>query len=165
VRLEEAHSQPSFLAEILSEGRVLVDATQPGTNSAATRQSSGRRRLREIAMTSRERSRGSPAFASELHWRRRAHAKRTRPGLRRADTPGSRAEAAFEALRAAKVINASLRRRLVRAQAARSRVEHSYLGAPAGDVHRATQLVHAAARDFIAAYRPWIEPLLKPGER
>ena len=42
------------------------------------------------------------------------------------------------------------------------RVEHSYLGAPAGDVHRATQLVHAAARDFIAAYRPWIEPLLKP---
>jgi hypothetical protein len=86
-------------------------------------------------------------------------------GLERANTQGSRAEAAFHALRAAKVIDANLCRRLIRAQGARSRVEHSYVRAPAGDVHRATELVHAAARDFLAAYRPWIEPLLKSGDR
>ena len=83
-------------------------------------------------------------------------------GLDRADTRGSRGEGAFQALFAAKVIDASLCRRLIRAQGARSHVEHSYLRAPAGDVHRATELVHVAARDFIAAYHPWIEQLLKP---
>jgi hypothetical protein len=73
---------------------------------------------------------------------------------------GSRAQQAFEALRDAKVIDAGLCRRLTRAQRARSMIEHSCVQTPAGDVHRATELVHQAARDFIGAYRAWIEGYL-----
>jgi len=72
----------------------------------------------------------------------------------------SRAEQAFEALRDAGVIDARLCGRLVRAQGARRRIEHSYVGINAGDVHRAAELVHETAPDFIRAYRPWIEPFL-----
>ncbi len=76
---------------------------------------------------------------------------------------GSRAERAFEALRAAGVVDGTLCRRLVRAQGARRRLEHTYTRLSAGDVHRATELVHDAAIGFIRAYRPWIEPyLLEP---
>lgn len=73
---------------------------------------------------------------------------------------GSKAQRAFEALREAKVIGPSLCRRLVRAQRVRSRIEHSYLETPAGDVHRAVVLIHEAADEFIRPYRDWIEPLL-----
>ncbi len=76
---------------------------------------------------------------------------------------GSRAQQAFEALREAKVIDAALCRRLTRAQKARSMIEHSYVQTAAGDVHRATKLVHAAARDFIGPYRAWIEEFLETG--
>jgi len=74
---------------------------------------------------------------------------------------GSTAQQAFEALRDAKVIDAGLCRRLVQAQKARSLIEHSYVRIPAGDVHRATRLIHAAAGDFIGPYRSWIESHLK----
>jgi uncharacterized protein YutE (UPF0331/DUF86 family) len=72
------------------------------------------------------------------------------------DRGGSSAQQAFEALRAANVIDGALCRRLVRAQRARSMIEHSYVKTPAGDVHRAAELVHGAARDFIGVYRSWI---------
>lgn len=70
---------------------------------------------------------------------------------------GSPAVRAFEALRDLKVIDGALCRRLVRAQSARAMIEHGYLQAAAGDVHRAAELVHDSAWDFIAAYRVWVE--------
>jgi uncharacterized protein YutE (UPF0331/DUF86 family) len=89
-------------------------------------------------------------------------------GVRLAELPreplgdrGSAAQQAFEALRDAKVIDAELCRRLVRAQKARSLIEHTYVRTPAGDVHRATRLIHAAAGDFIGPYRAWVEPYLE----
>lgn len=85
-------------------------------------------------------------------------AELSRPGM---PGRGSRAEQAFEALRDAKVISASLCRRLVRAQGARRRLEHSYVRINAGDVHRATELVHETSRDFIQAYRRWVEPYIR----
>lgn len=87
-------------------------------------------------------------------------------GMRLAQLPrppmshhGSAAQQAFEALRDARVIEAGLCKRLTRAQKARSMIEHSYVETPAGDVHRAAELVHEAARDFIGRYRTWIEAL------
>jgi hypothetical protein len=79
---------------------------------------------------------------------------------RPADAHRSSTEIAFEAVRDAKIISASLCRRLVQAQNARTRIEHSYVPTPAGDVHRAAILVRDAARDFIGSYRDWIEPYL-----
>jgi hypothetical protein len=76
----------------------------------------------------------------------------------------SRAEQAFEALRAGGIIGRSLCRRLVQAQAARTRIEHSYVQTPAGDVHRATTLVRDAARQFIGAYGTWIRPYLEAND-
>ena len=83
---------------------------------------------------------------------------------RPADTHRSPTEVAFEAMRDAKVISASLCRRLVQAQNARTRIEHSYVQTPAGDVHRAAILVRDTARDFILSYRDWIEPFLAEPE-
>ena len=76
---------------------------------------------------------------------------------------GSVAQQAFEALREGAVIDAALCRRLTRAQTARSMIEHSYVRTPAGDVHRAAELVHRAALEFIGPYRKWIEPYLESG--
>lgn len=78
---------------------------------------------------------------------------------------GSDIERAFGALRDAGVIDPNLCRRLVRAQGARRRIEHSYVRVKAGDVHRAAQLIHEAARDFIRPYRRWIEPYLADGDQ
>ena len=75
---------------------------------------------------------------------------------------GSPAQRAFEALRDQGVIDAELCRRLTRAQRARSVIEHSYVQTPAGDVHRAAELVHEAARDFVGVYAAWIAPHLEP---
>jgi len=75
---------------------------------------------------------------------------------------GSPGQQAFEALRDANVIDKTLCRRLTRAQRARSMIEHSYVQAPAGDVHRAARLVHDTARRFIGAYRGWVEAHLDP---
>jgi len=47
---------------------------------------------------------------------------------------------------------------------ARTRIEHSYVQTPAGDVHRAAILVRDTARDFIVSYRDWIEPYLEEPE-
>jgi uncharacterized protein YutE (UPF0331/DUF86 family) len=74
---------------------------------------------------------------------------------------GSPAQQAFEALRDAEIIDGSLCRRLTQAQKARSMIEHGYVGASAGDIHRAAQLVHETARDFIGPYRRWIAPYLE----
>ncbi len=73
---------------------------------------------------------------------------------------GSQAQQAFEALRDADVIGPGLCNKLVRSRTARTRIEHSYVQTPAGDVHRAAMLVRDAAREFISSYRSWIEPYL-----
>lgn len=73
---------------------------------------------------------------------------------------GSTAAQAFESLRDADVIGGGLCRRLVRAQTARSMLEHRYVEIPAGDVHRSAELVHETALAFIGPYRAWIEPFL-----
>jgi hypothetical protein len=72
------------------------------------------------------------------------------------ESGGSQAQQGFEALRDAGVIGKGLCRNLVRAQTARTRIEHRYVPTPAGDVHRAATLVRDAARDFISSYRAWI---------
>jgi uncharacterized protein YutE (UPF0331/DUF86 family) len=79
------------------------------------------------------------------------------------DDQGSPAQQGFEALRDAGIIDKGLCRRLTRAQKARSMIEHGYVGASAGDVHRAAQLVHETARDFIGPFRRWIGPYLEEG--
>jgi uncharacterized protein YutE (UPF0331/DUF86 family) len=76
---------------------------------------------------------------------------------------GSDTERAFAALREAGVIDGNLCRRLVRAQGARRRIEHSYVQVKAGDVHSAAQLIREAARGFIARYPRWIAPYLTDG--
>jgi hypothetical protein len=73
-------------------------------------------------------------------------------------------QTAFETMREAKLISAGLCGRVVRAQNSRTRIEHSYVQTPAGDVHRAAILVRDAARDFIGSYRAWIEPYLAEPE-
>lgn len=83
---------------------------------------------------------------------------------RPADTQGSATQTAFEAMRDAKIITARLCSRLVQAQNARTRIEHSYVQTPAGDVHRAAIIVRDTARDFIGSYRDWIEPYLAEPE-
>jgi phage-related tail protein len=81
-----------------------------------------------------------------------------------AERHASQTETAFEAMRDSKIITATLCRRLVRAQDARTRIEHSYVRTPAGDVHGAAILVRDTARDFIGSYRDWIEPFLAEPE-
>ena len=71
-----------------------------------------------------------------------------------------RAQRAFEALHKGGVIDKGLCRRLILAQNARSRVEHSYVEVPAGDVHRAAALVHETAGTFIGPYAHWIAEYL-----
>jgi hypothetical protein len=84
---------------------------------------------------------------------------------RATNSQGSPAQqAGFEAMRDAKVISGGLCRRLVQAQNARTRIEHSYVQTPAGDVHGAAILVRDAARDFMGSYRAWIEPFLAQPE-
>jgi hypothetical protein len=85
--------------------------------------------------------------------------------LRRpAVTHGSARQIAFEAMRDDMIITARLCSRLVQAQNARTRIEHSYVETPAGDVHRAAILVRDTARDFIGPYRDWIESYLAEPE-
>ena len=83
---------------------------------------------------------------------------------RPAESHRSSTEIAFEAMRHAKVISGGLCRRLIQAQNARTRIEHSYVQTPAGDVHRAAIVVRDTARDFIGSYRDWIEPYLPEPE-
>jgi uncharacterized protein YutE (UPF0331/DUF86 family) len=73
---------------------------------------------------------------------------------------GSPSERAFASLRDAGVIDGALCRRLVRAQSARNRIEHTYLDLSAGEVHRAARLVHEIAPRFLRRYVDWIEPYL-----
>lgn len=72
----------------------------------------------------------------------------------------SSAHNGFAALRDAGVIDGRLCARLIRAQEARSAIEHAYVQMPAGRVHQTAELVRDSARDFIARYRSWIEPYL-----
>lgn len=72
----------------------------------------------------------------------------------------SEAVRAFDALKEAGVINASLCRRLKRMQKARAEVEHEYVQVTAGRLHEAVALLATSARDFIGPYTAWIEPYL-----
>ena len=72
----------------------------------------------------------------------------------------SEAQHAFEALRDEKVISKSLCRQLTRAQGARSRIEHSYVDVPAGDVHAAVKLVRESSADFVGPFAGWVKELL-----
>lgn len=67
---------------------------------------------------------------------------------------------AFEALKEAGVIDASLCRQLKRAQKARTAIEHEYVEVKAGRVHEAALLIATAAPLFLSAYVGWIEPYL-----
>lgn len=73
---------------------------------------------------------------------------------------GFRAAHAFKALRDAKVVDAGLCRRLVKAQSHRSQIEHEYPGLLAGKLHDAAVLIRETSREFFARYRAWIEPYL-----
>jgi hypothetical protein len=99
-------------------------------------------------------------FVSELAQAGTKLAVLPRPAI---EQGGSATQQAFEALRDAGVIDGALCRRLTRAQNARSMIEHSYVQTPAGDVHRAAELVHQSALEFIGRYRRWIEPYLESG--
>jgi hypothetical protein len=72
----------------------------------------------------------------------------------------SKAKPYFDALREAKVIEGDVCGRLEDGQKARSRLEHEYLGMPAGDVYRAAVTVSKTAGDFIGPFRAWIGPYL-----
>ena len=72
----------------------------------------------------------------------------------------SKAKPYFDALREEKIIDADVCRRLEDGQKARSRLEHGYLGMPAGDIHRAAATISKTASDFIDPFRAWIEPYL-----
>ena len=72
----------------------------------------------------------------------------------------SAAHRAFASLRDAGVISKQLCRRLIRAQEARTTIEHGYLGTTAGNVHQAAQLIRDSAREFIGPFRSWIAPYL-----
>jgi len=69
----------------------------------------------------------------------------------------------FSTLAGAGVLSRALCRRLKRAQKARSMIEHSYVTVPAGSIHDAAELVHAAARDFIGPFTAWVEDYLLTG--
>lgn len=81
-------------------------------------------------------------------------------GLELAATDEGEAARAFGALKDAGIIDGSLCRNLRRAQKARTMIEHSYVRVPAGNVHQAAELILAGAREFIGAYRDWIETYL-----
>ncbi len=77
-------------------------------------------------------------------------------GLKLPRTHESKTGQAFEALKEAGVIDATLCKRLKRAQKARSTVEHSYVKVKAGQLHEAVGLVAESARAFIGPYGKWI---------
>ncbi|HEV3046968.1 MAG TPA: hypothetical protein VGY13_06360 [Solirubrobacteraceae bacterium] len=81
------------------------------------------------------------------------------------DRHASPAHQAFVSLREARVISGQLSRRLIRAQEARTAVEHGYIQASAGQVHQAAELIRDSARDFIGPYRNWIETYLTEENR
>lgn len=76
------------------------------------------------------------------------------------DTHGASSARAFDALKEAGVIDASLCRNLKRAQKARSDVEHDYPGMKAGRLHAAVELGLPSARAFVRPYSSWIAPYL-----
>jgi len=75
----------------------------------------------------------------------------------------SAAHRAFTALSEAGVISKQLCRRLIRAQEARTTIEHGYLGTTAGNVHQAATLIRDTAREFLGPFREWITPYLTSG--
>jgi uncharacterized protein YutE (UPF0331/DUF86 family) len=77
----------------------------------------------------------------------------------------SAAHRAFAALSDAGVISKRLCRRLIRAQEARTTIEHGYLRTTAGNVHQAAQWIRDSAREFIGPFRDWITPYLTGEER
>jgi uncharacterized protein YutE (UPF0331/DUF86 family) len=72
----------------------------------------------------------------------------------------SEAARAFEALKEAGAIEASLCSRLKRLQKVRAAVEHEYLRVKAGPLHQAVELLAASVRDFVGPYTAWIETYL-----
>lgn len=74
------------------------------------------------------------------------------------EAPAARA---FDALREAEVIGASLCRNLKRTQRARSNVEHDYPAMKPGRLHTAIELGLPSAREFVRPYAAWIAPYLE----
>lgn len=81
--------------------------------------------------------------------------------LELSDSHEARSARAFDALKGAGVINASLCRNLKRTQKARSDVEHDYPSMRAGRLHAAVELGLPAARQFLRPYGSWIAPYLR----
>lgn len=77
------------------------------------------------------------------------------------DTHEANSARAFDALKEAGVIGASVCRNLKRTQKARSDVEHDYPGMRAGRLHAAVELGLPSAREFIRPYSSWIAPYLE----
>jgi len=70
--------------------------------------------------------------------------------------PSGEAATAFESLRAGGAISGELCAKLMRAQKARTRIEHLYPGVTAGEIHRAAILVQQASIEYIQRYSNWI---------
>lgn len=81
-------------------------------------------------------------------------------GLQLPKVNESEAARALAALKDAGVIDGALCRKLVRAQKARTMIEHSYVKVPAGNVHQAAVLIESGSREFIGRYRNWVEEYL-----
>ena len=211
VRLREAEADPLFLADVISEGRVLIDregvwpacardlSVPSGEPSKTDRKRWARDVIRHLEDFPRQYAALEAAMAAfggdfdlqeftaayetaeDLEAYNRVQAleralgrvqnyvadlanaganltQLSRPAMKH---DGSSAQQAFEAMRDGKIIDSGLCRRLIRAQRARSMIEHSYVETPAGDVHRAAELVHQVAREFIGRYRTWIETHLE----
>lgn len=70
------------------------------------------------------------------------------------------AERSFEALKEARVISASLCRRLRKAQRIRNMIEHDYDKVTAGQLHELAEGIRDFVPDFLRPFRDWIEPQL-----
>lgn len=71
------------------------------------------------------------------------------------------AERSFEALKEARVISASLCRRLRKAQRIRNLIEHDYDKVTAGQLHELAEDIRDFVPDFLRPFRDWIGPQLR----
>lgn len=77
-----------------------------------------------------------------------------------ATAQGGRADRSFAALRDAGVIDASVARRLRKAQVVRNLLEHDYEAVSAGRLHRTVEDVYELTFEFARPFRAWIDPVL-----
>jgi uncharacterized protein YutE (UPF0331/DUF86 family) len=81
-------------------------------------------------------------------------------GLQLPKIDAGEAERSFEVLKEEGVIDASVCRRLVKAQNTRNRIEHDYDKVTAGQLHDVVEDVRDLSREFVRPFRDWIAPQL-----